>query len=322
MARIVLGVGASHTTLMNTHWDSLVHVDRAERFRDALGAARARIAQAAPDVVVVVGSNHFRGFVLDLMPAFTIGVGDCIAAGEAGTPSGPQKVDVALARHILGEMSAADFDLAFSAKLQVDHGITHGLQYLLNGLDLPIIPIIVNVFAPPLPSLRRCAAFGRALGAAIASFPEARRVAIVASGGLSHRLPWPDWRAPEGEDEAYLVEAFVHGRENWREYEAGRRAIVVKAGLSKGADCISPDFDREFLGHVERGTLDELTGLSSDALHQRAGNGGQEIRSWIIADAALGHKPGHVLAYEEIPEWLTGMAVAVIDVAPPEPAPA
>ncbi|MEU8802700.1 hypothetical protein [Spirillospora sp. NPDC048819] len=40
MARIVLGVGASHSTLMNTHWDEVEHVDRAERFRDALGEAR------------------------------------------------------------------------------------------------------------------------------------------------------------------------------------------------------------------------------------------------------------------------------------------
>ncbi|TFV99496.1 catechol 1,2-dioxygenase, partial [Brevundimonas sp. S30B] len=40
MASIVLGVAASHSTLMNTHWDKVVHTDRAEAFRDGLVAAR------------------------------------------------------------------------------------------------------------------------------------------------------------------------------------------------------------------------------------------------------------------------------------------
>jgi 2,3-dihydroxyphenylpropionate 1,2-dioxygenase len=312
MGQIVLGVGASHTTLMNTHWDALVHVDRAERFRDALGAARAAIAATKPDVALIIGSNHFRGLFLDLMPPFTIGVGECIASGEAGTPSGSQKLDTDLARHILTHLSNADIDLAFSAKLQVDHGITHAIQYLLAGLDLPIVPIIVNIFAPPQPSLRRCDQVGVELGAAIESFPQARRVVVIASGGLSHRLPWPDWRAPEGADDEYLVEAFVNGRFNWQEYEAGRRAIVIKAGAS-GKDCIEADFDRDFLDRVANGGLHTLAGISSEDLQAKAGNGGQEIRTWLIASAALRHSPGRVLAYEEIPEWLTGMAVAVFE---------
>ena len=42
------GVGASHSTLMNTHWDQVVHTDRAEAFRDALAQARRRIARRSP----------------------------------------------------------------------------------------------------------------------------------------------------------------------------------------------------------------------------------------------------------------------------------
>ena len=58
-----------------------------------------------------------------------------IASGEAGTPSGPQRVDVPLARHIATSLLGASFDIAFSAKLQVDHGISHAIQYLLDGLS-------------------------------------------------------------------------------------------------------------------------------------------------------------------------------------------
>ena len=100
MSSIVLGVGASHSTLMNTHWDKVVHTDRAEAFRDSLATARQRLAEARPDVVVLIGSNHFRGFFLDMIPAFTLGVGEVIAAGESGTPKGPQKTDPLFAQQL------------------------------------------------------------------------------------------------------------------------------------------------------------------------------------------------------------------------------
>jgi 2,3-dihydroxyphenylpropionate 1,2-dioxygenase len=312
MGSTVLGIGASHTTLMNTHWHAVTHLDRAERFRDALGDARAALIAAKPDVVVIFGSNHFRGFYLDLIPAFTIGVGECFASGEAGTPSGPQRIDVPLARHIASSLLDASFDIAFSAKLQIDHGISHAIQYLLRDIDLPIVPIVVNVFAPPLPRVSRCAELGAAIRHAIEGFP-GRRVAVVASGGLSHRLPWPDWRTPSGDDETFLVEAFLNGRTNWTDYEVRRREIVIKATTAAGdAYRVNSDFDRAFLALVERGELGTSLLQPGPDLLAGAGNGGQEIRTWIAMTAALGNAPGRILAYEDIPEWLTGMAVAVL----------
>src|SRR3546814_13448771 len=88
MAQIILGIGASHTTLMNTQCAKVDHLPRAHAFRNALGTARTLLAEAKPDVVVILGPNHFRGFWLDLMPAFPIGVGDIQSAGEHGTPAG------------------------------------------------------------------------------------------------------------------------------------------------------------------------------------------------------------------------------------------
>lgn len=313
MSDIVLGVGASHSTLMNTHWEQTVHRDRAERFRDALHTARDRLARARPDAVVVVGSNHFRGFWLDLIPAFTIGVGECVASGESGTPKGPQAVDIPLARHVASTLVDGGFDIAFSARLQIDHGQSHAIQYLLAGLDAPIVPVVVNVFAPPLPTLRRCAALGTALRGALRAGPAGTRVAVIGSGGLSHRLPWPDWRDPHGEVEEFLARAWLDGRNNWERYDARRREIIRAATAA-----INVDFDREFLSWLENGTADRLTRYSTEQLEEWAGNGAQELRTWLIMAAALGHAPGEVLAYEPIPEWLTGMGVAVIPGDSPE----
>jgi 2,3-dihydroxyphenylpropionate 1,2-dioxygenase len=309
MARIVLGVGASHSTLMNTHWDSVVHLDRAERFRDALAAARDTLAAARPDVVVIIGSNHFRGFWLDMIPSFTLGVGEVIASGEAGTPKGAQPTDPEFAQGLAQWLVDAGTEVAISARLQIDHGQSHAIQYVLRDLDVPVVPLVVNVFAAPLPRIDRCVALGRNLAAAIAADPGDRRVAVIASGGLSHRLPWPsDWRAPDGADEEFLVEAWLNGRTDWQRYDSHRRQIITAA-----RPHIYTEFDEEFLAALEQGKLARYADITTAELERLAGNGGQELRTWLAMAAALGFAPGRKLAYEAIPEWLTGMGVAVIE---------
>lgn len=309
MSSIVLGVGASHSTLMNTHWDQVVHTDRAEAFRTALGTARDRLVAARPDVVVIVGSNHFRGFWLDLIPAFTLGVGEVIASGESGTPKGPQRVDPDFARALATELVDGGTEVAISARLQIDHGQSHAIQYLLDGLDVPVVPLTVNVFATPLPTMGRCAELGAGIAEAVSRIAGDRRVAVVASGGLSHQLPWPaDWTEPENEDEEFLVEAWLNGRGEWERFDKRRREIIVAA-----QPCIFSDFDERFLADLERGELRSYTGLTTERIGEIAGNGGQEIRTWMVMAAALGFAPGTTLAYSAMPEWLTGMGVAVID---------
>ena len=307
MAEVVVGVGASHTTLMNTKWAEVDHLARAHDYRNALHTARAAVAAADADVAVVVGSNHFRGFWLDLMPTFTVGVGEVLAAGEHGTPEGPQAVDPEFAQAVLTGLAAAEFDVAFSARLQVDHGITHAIQHVLPP-GLPLVPLVVNCFAPPLPSLRRCAALGDALAAVLAAMPLARRVAVVGSGGLSHQLPFPDWRRPESDDDEYLVRSWLDGRGDWAQYEERRRAIVVSA-----PPRLAEGFDADVLDRLTAGTLAGLIDEPADELVAVAGNGANELRTWIVMAAACGWAPGRTLCYSPMPEWLTGMAVAVIE---------
>ena len=314
MARIVLGVGASHSTLMNTHWDQVVNVEGAERFRDGLDQARETIAAARPDVAIIIGSNHFRGFWLDLIPAFTLGVGEVIGSGEAKTPAGPQLTDPAFARQLAEELVDRGTEVAISARMQIDHGQTHAIQYLLGDLPVPVVPLVVNVFAAPLPRVSRCVELGRNLAAAVAAMPENRRVVVIASGGLSHQLPWPaDWRDPQNEDEQFLVEAWLNGRGDWERYDARRRNIITAARPN-----IFTEFDERFLTDLEHGSLAAYAGLTSAEIEAAAGNGGQELRTWLAMAAALGFAPGKALGYAPMPEWLTGMGVAAIQ--PPEEA--
>jgi 2,3-dihydroxyphenylpropionate 1,2-dioxygenase len=308
VSTIVYGVAASHSTLMNTHWHEVDGLDRAEAFRDGLLATRALIVAARPDVVIIIGSNHFRGFWLDLMPAFTIGVGECVASGESGTPSGPQRVDTQLARHMVSHLVDNDFDVAFSANLQIDHGITHAIQWLLAGLDVPIVPVVVNVFAPPLPTMRRCEQLAAAMREAISRDGADKRVVVIGSGGLSHALPFPQWDAPVSEDDHFMVDAWTNGRNRWQEFDPRRRDIIRAS-----APLLNDAFDHEVLSLASAGQLHEASTWTSTDIAQRGGNGAQETRTWLMAAAMCDHAPAQVIAHSPMPEWLTAMAICVFE---------
>jgi hypothetical protein len=67
------------------------------------------------------------------------------------------------------------------------HGFAYVVKSILHSEPLPILPVFLNDCYPPnRPTPRRCWAFGRAVRQAIESWPAQKRVAIIASGGLSH----------------------------------------------------------------------------------------------------------------------------------------
>jgi 2,3-dihydroxyphenylpropionate 1,2-dioxygenase len=305
MSSIVMGIGASHTTLMNTRWDEVGHLAGPRNFKQALQRASEHLRRKEPDLAIVIGPNHFRGHWLDLMPAFAIGVDEVVSSGEHGTPQGLQRSCPGPALALAEDLIDQSFDLATSTRLAIDHGISHAIQYLTLPAGIPIVPIMINCFAPPLPGLQRCIELGRALRGAVQRLGGDLEVAIIASGGLSHRLPFPDWRRPVSEDDAFLVDSWKNGRGDWERYEARRRAIVVAAPAR-----INETFDRDFLSALCRGTTEEwLTECSAANLVAVAGNGANELRTWLTMHAALAFRPGEILAYEPIAPWLTGMAV-------------
>lgn len=68
-------------------------------------------------------------------------------------------------------------------------GHAYGFIYrrILRDRPTPLLPILVNTFyAPNQPTAQRSLDFGRAIGRAIKSWPLDARVAVCASGGLSH----------------------------------------------------------------------------------------------------------------------------------------
>jgi len=54
---------------------------------------------------------------------------------------------------------------------------------------------------------------------------------------------------------------------------------------------------------------------SSDRVFHEAGNGGQEIRNWLMVAAAVDDAPIDVIAYGAVASWMTGTAIARFEVA-------
>jgi 2,3-dihydroxyphenylpropionate 1,2-dioxygenase len=74
--------------------------------------------------------------------------------------------------------------MVYSQDAELGHSFAAPFEWVLGGRDIPVVPVFVNTYLPPLPSPRRCASFGAKIAEIIGSRPE--RVAMLASGGMSH----------------------------------------------------------------------------------------------------------------------------------------
>lgn len=184
------------------------HVVRAavERLKSDLAAAR-------PDVVVVLGDDQMELHDLTNVPALGIFYGDELVSA-IGARFGTYEKDVAalefragygqdahhrwpghgpLARHLIASLMEQSFDVAAMSHVP-DHdgaGIGHAFGVvevqLMDDEKLPLVPVYVNTYwLPNQLSTRRCWDLGLALRRAIECHPDDLRVAVVASGGLSH----------------------------------------------------------------------------------------------------------------------------------------
>ncbi|HXD73046.1 MAG TPA: gallate dioxygenase [Vicinamibacterales bacterium] len=154
------------------------------------------IEDRKPDVMIFIFNDHVTSFFFDHYSAFTLGIGEKFpVADEGGGPRdlAPAIGHPALARHIGQALMADEFDMSFFQDKALDHGLFSPLSMLARrkpdgSWPTPIIPLVVGVLQFPIPSARRCYKLGQSLRRAIESYPEDLKVALVATGGLSHQV--------------------------------------------------------------------------------------------------------------------------------------
>lgn len=250
MARIVLGLGTSHTPMLNARlqdwregfagidrnrvhrdkegrplgydellaradpragdWrDDGISARRFERAQAGLRRLREVLASHAPETLIVIGDDQNELFHADNQPSMLIYWGETMPntprhrgrglapwyesamGGYFDEPARDYPVDAELGRHLIGALNADGFDVASSNAVAAEHGEGHAFGFvhrrIMEADVRPIVPIFLNTYFPPnQPSPERCYRLGQAIARAVSAFPVDRRIAVVASGGLSH----------------------------------------------------------------------------------------------------------------------------------------
>lgn len=164
-----------------------------------------------PDLIVIIGDDQHEWFTESVQPPFAMFCGESVTNfamtdkeierhRSSGRPIDPlgyhppsdMRCPIAqpLAKHMLRMLAQEGFDVAASMRQpEANLGHAYGFIYrrILRDRAIPCVPILVNTFYEPnQPTAARCLDFGHALGRAIRSWPSQAKVAICASGGLSH----------------------------------------------------------------------------------------------------------------------------------------
>ncbi|HEY5208520.1 MAG TPA: hypothetical protein VIJ42_03650 [Stellaceae bacterium] len=217
MADLVGVFAASHAPLVARDWDNFSPSVR-EGLAVGYDKVGARLKAAAPDVILEIATDHWVNFFLDNLPSVCIGIG----AENDGPPEPfmrrvypyPTLIGHAgLGRHLAETALADDFEPAVSHRLTLDHGFCIPLWRAGLTPPPPIVPVLVNEIEPPMLSVRRCLEWGRLIARAIDTYPENIRVAILASGGLSHSIGEPSMGAIEVEFDEESIRLFDAGAE-------------------------------------------------------------------------------------------------------------
>jgi len=305
MAEIIAGVAMSHSPLIMT--SEAAAGDKGQRFLQTTKEMKKWLEDTGADVIVLVSDDHFNSYFYDHMPSFTIGIGECEGWGDWQIPEYMIPVQQDLAKHILHTGLENNVDFAFTMRMKVDHGHTQAIYFLNSDLGIPVVPIAVNTAAPPLPTMDRCFQLGEMLRQSIESWESDKKVAIVASGGLSHWVPIPKIDSEKQEDQG-LIHILKNGRqeiEQLEEYLDSRKTRVTS--LQTGP--VNEEWDRLLLQLIKDKDFDSLRKWTSEFIEEKGGNGGQEIRNWLVLLGALQGFESDVAFYEPIPEWVTGMAI-------------
>jgi hypothetical protein len=280
MAQIVAGIACSHVPFMAApkHWERLDKDARAN-LRTGFDRARQLLEAVRPDVLITFADDHFDRCFYDNLPAFLVGVGDKArgpAVADFDLPEVTLPVRGDLARFIVTEGLQRGVDFAFSEELALDHAELAPMVHLTPRWNIPIIPIVVNAFAPPMPSLQRCFDVGRFVGDCVERWPGPLRVAMLGTGGLSHWVGPPETGRINAEFDRWFLERLAH-------HEVS-------------------EITTRYASHAD--------------LEAVAGNGGQEIRDWLaVAGAMPSALRPQVLAYEPLQAWFTGTGIMSWSVA-------
>ena len=197
MAQLVTIIGITHNPFMPRLFKQPQQPPGTAKVKERIAMTRGKLAEAKPDVLVTIGNDHLHQFFMDNMPAFMIGK---MAQYDGTFYDEIREFDLPTCK-IAGDPDLSDaimegafdrgVDFAYSNELTIDHSIIVPMLFVRPEMDIPIVPILTNCIAPPLPRPRRFYEVGQAIRSVIDSLGTNQRIGVLVSGHLSLEVGGP-----------------------------------------------------------------------------------------------------------------------------------
>jgi 2,3-dihydroxyphenylpropionate 1,2-dioxygenase len=140
-----------------------------------------RLRALAPDLWIIFSNDHVEQFFHTAAPPFTVHVGG-EATGEFAGRKFHWQIPSEIGFELVRQLYRQNFDPAFTSTAKIDYAIGIPLSHL--GHTGPVLPIYVNAYLPPQPTMERCYAFGQAVARTVTAL--GLKTVILSSGGMSH----------------------------------------------------------------------------------------------------------------------------------------
>ncbi|HKW92671.1 MAG TPA: hypothetical protein VJX92_12275 [Methylomirabilota bacterium] len=216
MARIVAAMALTHSPGLTGWFDRAPEEQRAAA-RRALDEMRERLHAARPDVILLASNDHLLNWPINNTPEYTVGIGaehvgpadwyDEWLALEKYRISGHP----ALARYLVNEGARRRLAFAYLRDMQFDDGVSVPMHYLNPEGDIALVPLTMNCTVPPIPTPERAYQVGTTLHEMLRAYPGEERVAVIATGGLSHEPGGPRYFWVDEEFDRWFLDLLKHG---------------------------------------------------------------------------------------------------------------
>lgn len=271
MAELVGCFAASHGPMIARTWDSM-NPGVKERIERGFKEIGRRLVASRPDALIIISPDHWCNFFLDNLPSFCIGVGD-----EYERSGEPFLQKVFHHEVLKGHADLGKHILNTALAQEFDPSFSQRLE-LDHGFCLPLWRIGLDPIPPVIPIT---------VNELEAPLPTMRRC-----------LQW-------GRMLRDAIESYPGSL---------RVSILASGGLSHfigepGMGSVDEKFDRTCISLFEDGNDARLSSTLEEAV-RHTGNGGHEVRNWVIAHAAAGSSGFDLIGYEPLTEIYVGCAFA------------
>src|SRR6266545_4170263 len=200
MAQIVAAMAMTHSPGL-TGWFDRAPRDQQTLALQAIGEMRERLAASRPDVVVVFSNDHLLNWPMNNTPEYTVGIGaehvgpadwydEWLGLKKYRIPGHP-----ALARFIVNEGARRRLAFAYLREMQFDDGVS----------------VPMNCTVPPIPTPERAYQVGSTLRDLLKAYPGRERIAVLATGGLSHEPGGPRYFWVDEDFDRWFLELLKRG---------------------------------------------------------------------------------------------------------------